>query len=187
MNPTFVASEAGSLNTPLKIDLSDHRANCGPGVAPACSLYCGPGASCVVDAEGLEGCACPEGQGAVLVAHPMREGGLQPFCRPLDAASNMLPEYDEPCACGGGDCVRMSGSEVCSCPDGQAAFGDGRRLVCGAFAQTFDASVVVNDHSQDGAPSFGSGGGCAAGLGGVIEMAGLSLLALVVRRRRTRS
>lgn len=189
-DPVFVAAETQADGV---VDLSSRapRDVCDPNVEsePACGFaYCGVGARCAVDGNGVEGCVCEAGFAArrtlarsafnpvpTIVCQDVAEDRLQGDVRIADPCEGF--------SCGGGTCVAVNGFPTCTCPEGEAAFVDADRadgVDCRPFATEFDVDRV--SALSTALPTTSA---CASSRSRApFELLAVALLALVVRRRR---
>jgi len=194
-DPVFEASGGGLVSNlhdlsdqpPIEIcgASADEEVACG-------ALYCGLGAQCATTDEWGDGCVCPSGTVARLVASPQVLGQTLEstvFCQEQSfdlmgsvAGMDLAGIGVDPCLgydCGGsGRCVALNGFPTCSCDEGFAAAVDFDRLVCAEAVQAYDASQLLWPVEP------GCNCNTAAGTGGGRRLLGLVLVALALVRRR---
>ncbi|HCP47425.1 MAG: hypothetical protein CL558_06135 [Alphaproteobacteria bacterium] len=197
-DPVFEAGGNGLVSNIH--DLSDQPAVevCGTQASetvPCGTVYCGEGAECATTEDELDGCVCPTGTVARLIASPRVLGQpLEPtvYCQDqtfdlMDSLAGMdlVGVGTDPCAasdCGSaGRCVALNGFPTCSCDEGYAAVVDFNGLVCVEAVETYDASQLLWPQSEGCSCAVAESGSRAHG-----ALALLGLISMLVRRRRSK-
>lgn len=194
LDPEFEASDDGDVSNVFDLSGRPALETCGDSPGVTCGdTYCGEGAKCGVNKDGLEGCVCPDGFVARPVTLPDLRLGSRAGVMCQKSAFSVLMSVSllGPCTslgCGTGRCVVTNGFATCACPAGQLARVDGLQAPgnTGGSVKSLACEPAVESYGPARLTWLEAGSGCAVGPALPWTVLGV-LGVLALRRRRRRS